>query len=95
MEVVSKGRRESSLDNSGQFSIDQSWNRKCGWWHLAGTGRNFNVDVGSLKRVGKGRFLLCSIAPLILSRHIEALQISKLEIGVKKDVVYKTIDFSI
>ena len=43
----------------------------------------------------KGRFLLGSVALLILSRHIEALQIFKLEIGVKKDIVYKTIDLSI
>ena len=43
----------------------------------------------------KGRFLLSSVALLILSHHVEALQIFKLEIGVKKDIVYKTIDLSI
>ena len=79
----------------GQFLIDQSWNRKCAWWYPASTRRNFNIDVGCLKRVEKGRFLLSSIALLILSHHIEALQIFKLEIGVKKDIVYKTIDLSI
>ena len=95
MEVGRKGRRECSLNNSSQFSKDQSYNRKCARWYSAGTGRNLNVDVGHLKRVGKRRFLLNSIAPSILSSHIEALQISKLEIGVKENIVYKTIDLSI
>ena len=95
MEVGSKGRQEWGLDNSSQFLIDKSWNRKCAWWYPAGTGRNFNIDVSRLKRVEKGRFLLGSITLLILSCHIEALQIFKLEIGVKKDIVYKTINLSI
>ena len=95
MEVGSKGWQKWGLDNSSQFLIDQSWNRKCAWWYPAGTGRNFNIDVGHSKRVEKGRFLLGSIALLILSCHIEALQIFKLEIGVKKDIVYKMIDLSI
>ena len=91
----SKGQQEWGLDNSSQFQIDQSWNRKCAWWYPTGTGKNFNINVGHLKRVEKGRFLLSSIALLILSRHIEVLQIFKLEIGVKKDIIYKMIDLSI
>ena len=94
MEVGSKGWQEWGLDNSSQFPIDQSWNRKCTWWYPAG-GRNFNIDVSHLKRVEKGRFLLSSVALLIFSHHIEALQIFKLEIGVKKDITYKMIDLSI
>ena len=55
MEVGSKGWQEWGLDNSSQFLIDQSWNRKCAWWYPAGTRRNFNIDVGHLK---KGNFFL-------------------------------------
>ena len=84
MEVGSKGRQEWGLDNSSQFLIDQSWNRKCAWWYPTGTRRNFNIDVGCLKRVEKGRFLLGSIALLIISCHIEALQSSSLKLGSRR-----------
>jgi len=95
MEMGSKGWCECSLDNSGQFSIEQLWNGECAWWYAFGTWRNFNVDVGCLKRVKEGGFLLHSIAPLILPCYAEASQIFKLEFGVKEDILYETIDLSI
>jgi hypothetical protein len=83
------------LDNGGQFAVEQPWNSKCAWWYATGTRRNFNVNVGCLKRVEKGGFLLCSVASLILSRRVEALQIFKFKIGVKKNVIHQMIDLSI
>ncbi len=79
------------MDNSGQFVVEQSWNRKSAWQYTTGSRRTFNVDIGGLKRVEKGGFLLCSIGPLILSCCIKALQIFKFEIGVKKHIIYRRL----
>ena len=84
MEVGSKGQQEWGLDNSSQFPIDQSWNRKCAWWYPAGTGRNFNIDVGHLKRIEKGDFFLAASLCWFSLATLKPCKSSSLKLGSRR-----------
>ena len=95
MEVRSKRWCERSLDCSGQTPIELPWNGEYAWRHASDTWRNFNVDVGCLKRIEEGGLLLSSNALSILPCYAEASQIFKLESRLKEDIFYQAIDFTI
>ena len=84
MEVGSKGQQEWGLDNSSQFLIDQSWNRKCAWWYPAGTRRNFNIDVGCFKRVEKGDFFSAALLCWFSLATLKPCKSSSLKLGSRR-----------